>query len=316
MRSRKTSRGIALITALLVMALAAIAAAAVLGSANAAIRRTATLIDNEKAWWYATGVESWVLTILARDRKDNDIDSLDEKWNQKLDFLPVEQGGLSGGLEDLQGRFNLNNLGSSKAKLYAQQFQRLFRHIEGVDPALAAPLAEAIQDWIDGNPVPNGAGGAEDNDYMSLEQPYRAANQDLRSPSELLAIKGMTRETYLALAPYVAALPLDGSRTPTRINVNTAALPVLLALSENADPSKLKIWEEKRLKEPVDNVQKLQADQTLPADVTPDLVDTRSSFFLMKATAFIGSGRVALYSVVRRPASGTPIVIARSLDTE
>ena len=72
-------RGIALITAMLVMALAAIAAAAVLGSANAAIRRSATLIDGERAWWYATGVESWVRSILARDRRDTQLDALLER---------------------------------------------------------------------------------------------------------------------------------------------------------------------------------------------------------------------------------------------
>ena len=78
----------------------------------------------------------------------------------------------------------------------------------------------------------------------------------------------------------------------------------------------MKLWIDKRKTEPVDNPQKLQSDGTLPADVTADLVSAKTSYFLMVAEAFIGSGRVALYSVVLRPSSGTPIIISRSLDTE
>lgn len=316
MSQKRRQRGIALITAMLVMALSAIAAAAVLGSAQAAIRRTATLIDGERAWWYANGLESWVLAVLARDAKDNSVDSLDEDWARSVDYLPVDQGALRGKISDLQGRFNLNNLSSSKATVYVQQFQRLFGAIDGLDASQATPIAEAVRDWIDSNQVPGGSGGGEDSDYLSLEQPYRAANQPMRSPSELLAVKGMTPDIYRRLAPYICTLPLEANQGATRVNVNTAELPVLLSLSANIDRPKLDLWMQKRLQEPVDSAQKLQADGTLPADVGADLVGVSSQYFLMRAEAFIGSGRVGLYSVLLRPASGVPIVILRSLDTE
>lgn len=314
--SQPRSQGIALITAMLVMALAAIAATAVLGSANAAIRRTATLIDGERAWWYADGLESWVLSVLKRDLQKNNIDSLDEEWARPVDYLPVEQGALRGHLEDLQGRFNLNNLGSNKPLVFVKQFQRLFGQVPGLDASQASAIAEAIRDWIDSNQVPGGSGGAEDSDYQGLAQPYRSADQPLRSPTELLAIKGVTPEIYRALAPYVTALPLGGGGAPTPVNVNTAQPEVLYSLSDNIDTSTMKLWIDKRKTEPVDNPQKLQSDGTLPADVTADLVSAKTSYFLMVAEAFIGSGRVALYSVVLRPSSGTPIIISRSLDTE
>ena len=312
-----TQRGIALLTAMLVMALCAVAATAVLTSAMAGIRRAATMIDGEKSWWYAQGLESWGLRILALDLQQNGpIDALNEDWAKPLDYLPVEQGGLRGQIEDLQGRFNLNNLGTAQPLKYQQQFVRLFQNIQGLDPALAQNISEAIRDWIDADQTPVGPGGAEDPDYMGLPQPYRAANQPLRSPSELLAIKGMTPDIYRRLAQYVCALPTGTARTPTRINVNTASVPVLMSLADNIDPTKIKSWDQKRRQQPVDSAQKLQADGTLPATVTADLVDVRSHFFQMQATAFIGSGRVALYSVVLRPDSGVPVIIARSLDTE
>lgn len=312
----RRSRGIALITAMLVMALAAIAAAAVLGSAQAAIRRSATLIDGEKAWWYADGVESWVLSILARDLKNGQVDSLDEDWAQKIPGMPVDQGGLQGEILDLQGRFNLNNLGTPNWQDHAKQFQLMFRHIEGLDPSQAPAIAESIHDWIDDNSIPTGSGG-EDNDYQGLDQPYRAANRWMSSPSELLAVKGMTADIYRALAPFVAALPMGTNVVKaTLINANTAEFPVLMSLDPGMDQTLVNNWLQDRLKTPAQGYPDAQKALGLPATVGPDRISVSTEFFLMKAAAFIGSGRVTLYSVIRRPSSGQPQVISRSLDTE
>jgi len=316
-RQQQSHRGIALITAMLVVALASIAATAVLVSANNGIRRAATLIDGERAWWYAQGLESFARRILARDAQKNAaVDSLDEDWARSLDYLPVEQGAVRGKLEDLQGRFNLNNLAAVQPLPYQQQLVRLFQSIEGVDVAQAQPLAQAIRDWIDADQIPGGVGGAEDTDYLSLPQPYRAANQPMGSPSELLAIKGMTPELFKRLAPYICTLPIGSSRTPTRINVNTALPPVLMSLSATADRGKLDAFVIDRLKNPAKAVQELQTKGTLPADVKAEMVDVRSQYFQVTTEAFIGSGRAALYSVIQRAGSGAPQVIARSLDTE
>ena len=335
--SRAKLQGIALITAMLVMALASIAAAAVLTSATAAIRRTATLIDGEKAWWYADGLESWVRAILDRDRlKNAAVDSFEEDWHRPVDYLPVEQGGLRGHIEDLQGRFNLNNLSIKGTSQYQEQFQRLFQNIEGLDASLAVAIAEGVRDWVDADQIPSGAGGAEDTDYQGLPQPYRAANQAMRSPTELLAIKGVTREIYQRLAPYVATLPLSGqggptgsvgqpgqpaqtgqtAQTGTAVNVNTALFPVLMSLAANVDRGRIELWLKDRQKSPAQEAKKLIADGTLPATTKPDMLSVNTSYFLMFGEAFIGSGRVALYSVMQRPQNGPPIVISRSLDTE
>lgn len=317
MKTLKHQSGVALITAMLVMTLAAIAAAAVLGSANNGIRRASTLIDGERAWWYAQGLESWVRRILASDlEKNGALDYKGEDWARPVDYLPVEQGAVRGKLEDLQGRFNLNNLASAQPTKYQQQLLRLFQNIDGLDSSQAQPLAEAIRDWIDADQIPSGAGGAEDTDYQSLPEPYRAANQPMGSPSELLAIKGMTPAIYQKLARYVCTLPIGSNRLATKINVNTAELPVLLALSANPDRGKIAEFIDRRDKDPARTVQDMQTSATLPADVTPDLIDVKTQFFLMTTEAFIGSGRAALYSVIQRPASGAPQVIARSLDTE
>src|SRR5438128_2572645 len=133
----KIQRGVALITALLVVALAAIAAAAMLSSANLAVHRSATLSDTERAWWYVDGAEIWVKEILLADyRKDPSTDYLGEPWAHQLDYLPIDEGAMRGGVVDLQGRFNLNNLGGSPSDpndqqwiKYKDQFERLLQNI-------------------------------------------------------------------------------------------------------------------------------------------------------------------------------------------
>jgi type II secretory pathway component PulK len=84
-------RGIALVTAILVMALAVIAATAIMTSSNIAVHRAANLQDSERAWWYADGVEGWVKSVLERDLEDNQIDSLKDIWAKPVDYLPVDQ---------------------------------------------------------------------------------------------------------------------------------------------------------------------------------------------------------------------------------
>jgi general secretion pathway protein K len=53
-------------------------------------------------------------------------------------------------------------------------------------------LGPAIRDWLDSNAASLPSAGAEDDYYMGLDPTYRAANQLFQSPSELLAIEGVT----------------------------------------------------------------------------------------------------------------------------
>src|SRR5205823_9690550 len=87
-------------------------------------------------------------------------------------------------------------------------------------------------DWIDWNGAPSIPDGAEDTVYMGLTPAYRTANRYITSTSELLALPGFGRDRYLALAPYVTALPADGS---VRVNICTAPGKVLDAYLGHPD---------------------------------------------------------------------------------
>ena len=64
-------RGVALITALIVLAIAATLSAAMIWEGGLDTRRTGTLIQGNQAMEYALGAESWAEQILLRDVQKN-----------------------------------------------------------------------------------------------------------------------------------------------------------------------------------------------------------------------------------------------------
>ena len=316
----KRVRGVALIMALLVVSLAAAAATALLSSSNVSIHRTAALHDGEQGWWVARGVEAWVAGLLDADRKDSQFDALTEPWAQPVDNLPVEQGFVRGRVEDLQGRFNLNNLDPRIAgDTYQKQFRNLLRNLPDVD--VPQGLDSAVRDWIDEDGNPNSMNGAEDAEYLNLTPPYRAANRPFTVVSELLAVRGMTPQVYEKLRPLVAALPALKGQAPvaTKVNVNTAPIELLAALSETTDQAKLAEFDRRRRDDPIEDATELGAlvaEGIWGPEVGAAQLDYRTHFFQIQGEVFVGSSRVALYSLIHRPESGMPVVLAHSAEPE
>ncbi len=281
-----------------------------------AIRRTANLQESELAWWYATGVEAWVKSLLERDLDQNNFDSLQDIWAQPVDYLPVDEGFVRGEIVDLQGRFNINNLGTADPEEYERNvvvFARLLRYLEVAEEYQSRAIAASIKDWIDADSEPTGADGAEDNDYLRLNPPYRAANRPMSSVSELLAIRGVTRDIYNKLVNLVVALPSTG----VPINVNTAPAAVLYALATEPRPG-IDTFVKERIERPAENISDLFNERAVftAADAPSSMLSVSSAFFMLRSEVFIGSGRVALYSFYFRPYGGTPTVYGRSTNTE
>ena len=255
LRSKRASsarqHGIALITALLIVALAATAAAAIVADEQISIRRTSNTLDSEQAYLYAAGIESWAIDILGEDKKDNQFDSLDEDWASLLPPFQVDGGQISGYIEDAQGRFNLNNLVDSKGKKNNSQiviFQNLLDNLK-----INEDLIPLLVDWLDSDIETTFPGGAEDNEYLGGDRPYRTANQLMAHPSELRLLLGMKDEIYARLLPYVTALPkINGQSTP--INVNTAPAPVLQAIDRKLTLPQAETLIQSRESEPFEDV--------------------------------------------------------------
>ena len=214
----RTQRGIALVTAMMIVAIAAAIAAQIAFAHQIWFRQMENIADRDATDWLRRGALHWASLALLEDAGQNSIDHLGENWAMALPTLPVEGGAIRVSIEDAQARFNLNSV-EDPANL--KVLQRLLEGLR-LDPL----LANAVADWIDPNSDAR-AGGAEDIDYLNLDPPYRAANRPMASVDELRLIRGFDAQTVRALLPYVTVLPV----ATNTINVNTASPAVLAALT-------------------------------------------------------------------------------------
>jgi len=215
-------RGVAIVLAMAVVALAAMAATAMMLAQSTWSRESELTADHVQAQALIQSGVDWSRAVLADDRRSNSVDHLGEPWALRLPPMPVENGELAGDIADQQGLFNLNNLVKGGKVNLAQlvHFQRLLSLL-----GLPTALAGALVDWIDADSEPQTQGGAEDETYLALQPPYLAANRPLIDVAELALVRGFDDGVRARLRPFVTALPRF-----TAVNANTASPEVLAAV--------------------------------------------------------------------------------------
>jgi general secretion pathway protein K len=303
---RKSDRGVALITAMLISALATIVAANLAWDSALHVRRTTIILNHDQAMQVALGAESWVIGILHQDKEDSQTDHLGEIWATDLPGLPVEGGEVFGSVRDLQGRFNVNNLVDQNGEVEEEsreQFRRLL-NARDIDPRFAGIAA----DWIDTDLDASFPDGAEDSIYTGMLPPYRAANQSLTSISELAAIEGMNKQTFDILKAHISALP-----GRTSVNVNTATAAVLQSLDENMSVSDVEALVAEREAGGFTDIETSFASLVAP-DVLNRLEDS-SQYFQLKVIVRIDTVLFTMYSLLQRNDRGDVTPILRSFGT-
>ena len=315
MTQRRTpgrQRGIALITAVLMVALATMLAVGVVYRGVLDQRRTATMFAMDQAWEIALGAEAWAADFLQRDLQQSQGDNLSETWAQPLPPLPVEGGSVAGRLVDLQGRFNLNNLvfadGTPNPDAIAQ-FSRILVALD-LEPNWASIMA----DWIDLDTQPGFPDGAEDNVYLGQAPPYLAANMPITRASEIMALPGFGPERWAKLKPYVAALPVG-----TTLNVCTAPGIVLDSLSEGViefgrSPEELAKRRNDGCFPSLNDLRGALGDTDY--DKLKDGLSESSSYFGATVWVTIGTTDLTLYSLLVRGQGGLVRPQLRSFGTE
>jgi len=299
-------RGVALLTVLLVTALMTVLVLAMTWQRQLELRRTANLIESDQTLLLTLGLEEWAGKILLRDR--NNVDHLGENWAVGLPPTPVEQGMVSGNIQDLQGRFNINNLFYGDQAVQDQANLQLGRLLEmcGGDRTTVA----AVTDWLDKDTDTEPNGGAEDREYLIRQPPYRTGNQPMASPTELLLVSGISGAIYDCLAGSITALP-----EAIPLNVNTASPLTIAAL---ADDLTLEQAEELVEARPDDGYAKiddfLAQPQLAGTGLTSAGLSLASNYFLVEARAIFGHAEVVLYSVLHRTGTGIEVK-SRSIGT-
>jgi general secretion pathway protein K len=272
------------------------------------LRRAESALAGDQGLLFMQGAEAWAADILRQDLVDSpDSDNFSEAWAVELPPLPVDGGTITGRLEDLHGRFNLNNVINAQGRedqIGRQQLERLLSRLE-LDPTLAG----AVVDWLDADAEMRFPDGGEDVAYADTDPPYRTANMMITTPTELMAMLRFDKETYTKLAPYVTVLP-----TGTKLNVNTASDVVLSSLSDDIDLSTAESLVDERA-----GAEFVDVDQTFEGLVEPEMlrrIDGVTEHFLLTATVTLGTNQLTMRSVLERDASGLTRALFRSLGVE
>lgn len=313
MTRRNRQRGVALITAILLVAIATALATKLAWDNQVSMRRTETILAQEQARFFALGAEAVAIDTLRQD--DPAFDHMGEDWAQIVPPLEIgidetTLGQMQGRILDAQSRFNLNNLvpsqGAEPSERARAQLEKLLDLLQ-----LNPGLADAIIDWIDADTVPLGS-GAEDDAYTSLVPPYRAANNYFTSVSELQAVAGMDPESYATLAPYVTALSPGwcGSSGFTAVNLNTASAEVIASLHEEIDIGQAQAWVEERGTEGWETWNEVPDWPPALQALQDSEVTLRSSCFETSILVNIGSTVLSMYSLLDR-STGPDTIVTR-----
>jgi len=301
---QRRQRGVALLVALLVVALACVLIATLVDRGELGFARTRNQLLEAQAQSYARGLEAYAARVLLQDWASNSGSSHDSNasaWAVPLPPTPVPQGLITATMHDRNGCFNLNNLVDGDGQPLApwpDKFRRLLAALR-LDPN----LADAVLAWM--NPQP----GSEDPYYLNQTPPYREAKRPFAHVSELRLVRGVSGEAYAALAPHVCALPPG-----TKINVNTASVPVLMTLNGVTTRAlALRVWRDGHADYP---------DLTaLQSDVPGILAESRwygvsSTYFLARGDITLDHVPFTFFSLIERRlgagADGGIRVIARS----
>lgn len=291
-------QGVALLTALILLALMTAIATVLSRDTGLSIRRQQGAIAQDQAWQLVGATEalaSWAL-------RDELIDPAmrihyGQRWSQPVGPLePIPGYLLEAQLEDLQGRFNLNSLIDREGRvdpIALRYFERLL-----VTLGLEVDWGERLADWMDADDQPLPRGG-EEGYHSSASPPARPPNQGLITASEILALPGFGMERFLRLAPHIAALPPDAG-----LNLCTATAAVLDSLSG-----------EQQWMSQTDMLQRSQRERCFPGkeamrNAVGDAVrftelerslglGENSRYFGLRSWVQIGSVDYALYSVLK-----------------
>lgn len=301
----RRQRGVALLIAIVMFALATTVAAAITYSKAMLARRSAATFALEQALQAGMAAEG-LAAIVLEDNAQHRQTALHHDWAQPVGPLEIEGTGIwiQAQLEDLSGRFNLNSLVTWDTQ-NGQQFEidphqvEVFRELLGhLD--IDVRYADLLVDWLDNDITPQSTGGGEDTLYLSQAPPYRPPNTFITHPSELLALPGFGAENYQKLAPYVSAIP-------NGVPVNLCTAPALILEVTENDPTSTSGYQEPNVSQNRTKAcwpEKTVYTQSIQDATRRAAVDSRvgetSSWFRLRTQIRIGTAEFVLYSVLYR----------------
>ena len=314
----RRQRGIALLTAVMLVALGTILAATIAYQNAMTARRGQAMFAFDQSLLIAEAGEALAAYALRETRKsDRQYVHPGQGWATPYGPVEVVPGvTLQAQLEDMQGRFNLNSLVKADGTIDKDAlavFENLLQIL-----TLETKWAAMIADWIDADEVAYGADGAEDGTYLAQVPPYRTANAQITSPSELLALPGFGRDRYLAIAPYVTALPRN-----VGINLCTASGAVLDAYGPTGQrqyslmsAEQLKMERQSGCFPTPTDFNASFGGNSVALGKVQNRLGTVSNYFRLTSVISVGTMRFALYSLLHQEGDLRTRPIQRSFTSD
>ena len=164
-------------------------------------------------------------------------DSLTPVWRMNSEIPPVVfgAGGYQVRIENEAGKINLNEADENLLKMMLNRF--------ALEEEQQNIIIDSILDWRDENDL-HRMNGAENDYYVSLDNPYECKNGDFDTIEELLLVRGITPELfYGGLKDMVSAFQDRTSKrgrinrksqkaTGGKICINAASKEMLLSLPQ------------------------------------------------------------------------------------
>ncbi len=256
-------RGVALISAMVVVAVVSASAAQLLYRQSIDVERSTRIMSREQAFLLAFGLETYARHLLRKDNPAYDYryrhalyeegDPRTEEWSwpipnrdmpdEWLEAFQRIKPTVAARLDDLSSLFNLNGVhgailtrtGKDKKpnkweEMYEGVFKRLFPPPDPGDLDADQPddLWNTLLDWFDRDDEALD-GGAEDETYLELNVPYLTGRTRMAWPEELRLVRGFNGRVADRLLPQASALP-DGR---VKMNINTIDLNLLRHILES-----------------------------------------------------------------------------------
>lgn len=234
---KRSERGAALLTVLLLVAVLAVIASDTLDRLSLTTRLTGTAVVMDQSRAFGDAAERLAAVRIGQLVAADPARTTNAMGWQGVPLplpLPVGQATLT--VTDGGNCFNLNSLavpvtggeGTTTPNLTAvAQFAALMQLLN-VAPGDAQQIADSAADWVDSDSQVQPA-GAEDAAYQSRSPGYLPANRPMVSATELRAVSGVTPAIWSVLRPWVCALP-DAGLSPINPNTLTAEQAPLLAM--------------------------------------------------------------------------------------
>ena len=309
---RAYQKGVALVTVMLIAAIASVIAVKTTIGYQNSVSRTINIIGSDQGLLYIYSLENWLINMPAKDIQNISKDFPNGFWKFQV-RLPIDGGTASGVLKDPTSGYNLNNLTDEDNVVIPKEFERLQRLMGLL--GLPVGLADVIADWMDSdtNARPS---GAEDSAYGVQDPPYRVANTKLADVTELRLMLGMNTEIYEKLKQYVTVLPLH-----TPINANFAKAETIMMLDEEVTPDMAsEIVSRQNAREGflsaesvLSLMQSYASNSSLTERVTAEDIGSSSQFFRLDATVLYNEARTRAISTLQRKKQNETRVISRVL---